>query len=96
MNVYRAYVLVYDIADPKRLRRVARLAEQNGTRFQKSVFICRLTDAQKKALKAALLRQIDEEADAVSFIPLCVRCEGGAEHLAKAAPLQVLPDFLFA
>lgn len=32
------FLVAYDIADPKRLRRVARLMEKHGLRLQKSLF----------------------------------------------------------
>ena len=35
------YLVAYDIADPRRLRRVARLMERRATRCQKSVFLFR-------------------------------------------------------
>ena len=37
------YLVAYDIADPKRLRKVARACEDFGLRRQYSVFFCRLT-----------------------------------------------------
>lgn len=33
------FIVAYDIADPRRLRRVARLLERRGVRLQKSVFM---------------------------------------------------------
>lgn len=35
------YLVAYDIADPRRLRRVARIVERHAVRFQKSVFLLR-------------------------------------------------------
>lgn len=59
------FLVAYDIADPSRLRRVARCIEKQAIRCQKSVF---LFDGPPQAV-AALLRQlgkiIDEEADVV-------------------------------
>ena len=40
----RRYLVSYDIANPKRLRRVAKLLESFGTRLQYSVFECPLDD----------------------------------------------------
>jgi CRISPR-associated protein Cas2 len=48
------YIVTYDIADPKRWRRVFRLMEGFGEWLQLSVFPCRLT-AQRHAELIALL-----------------------------------------
>ncbi len=48
------YIVTYDIADPKRWRRVFRLLEGFGEWLQLSVFQCRLT-AQRHAELIALL-----------------------------------------
>ncbi len=44
------YLIAYDIADPKRLRRVARFMERRATRCQKSVFLARGDAASIAAL----------------------------------------------
>ena len=40
------YLVAYDIANPKRLRKVATACEDFGSRRQYSVFACRLTAAR--------------------------------------------------
>ena len=45
------YIMAYDIADPGRLRRVARLLERHALRCQKSVF---LFQADRPAVEALL------------------------------------------
>ena len=93
---YRAYLICYDVADPKRLRAVARLMEQHGTRVQRSVFVCRLGDAQVDALVRALRRRLSLAHDAVSIYPVCVRCEAGALHLGRAFTAPPVPHVLIA
>lgn len=40
--MYKAdFILTYDIADPKRLRRIGRFMEKNALRIQKSVYLCK-------------------------------------------------------
>ena len=41
------YLAIYDIADGKRLHRVAAILEDYGFRVQKSVFELRLSDAAR-------------------------------------------------
>lgn len=56
------YIVTYDIADPKRWRRVFRLMEGFGEWLQLSVFQCRLT-AQRHAELIALLDGIIHHDD---------------------------------
>lgn len=40
--MYKAdFILTYDIADPKRLRRIGKFMEKNALRIQKSVYLCK-------------------------------------------------------
>jgi CRISPR-associated endonuclease Cas2 len=59
------YVAAYDIANPKRLRRVARFWEQRGGRAQRSVFTFRTSPRQLERWLAQLSRIICPEADSV-------------------------------
>lgn len=65
------YVICYDIANPRRLGRVARLLEGYGERVQESVFECRLDGDHLRRLKAELAREIDGERDRVRFYAMC-------------------------
>jgi len=64
------YLVSYDIADPKRLRLVARVVEGYGHRVQFSVFECSLDDTHVEQLKAALLPVLNTEEDQVLIICL--------------------------
>lgn len=55
-------VIAYDITDPKRLRRIARLCERFGARVQFSVFECWL-DAERFDELLHLLKQEIRPAD---------------------------------
>lgn len=59
------YLVVYDISDPKRLRKVALLCEKYLNRIQKSVFEGDLTKSQLFALKKDLKRAINKHVDSV-------------------------------
>src|SRR5207302_53333 len=52
------YLVAYDVADPRRLRRVARVLERAALRVQKSVFLFR----GEEAPLVALLAQVYQEA----------------------------------
>ncbi len=56
----RLYLAAYDVACPKRLRRVLKVVKGHATGGQKSVFECWLTAAERRALlreTRALLRR---------------------------------------
>jgi len=64
------YLVCYDVADPKRLRRVAKVVEEYGTRIQFSVFECPLDDLRLQQLKADLKPEINEDYDQILFVSL--------------------------
>src|SRR5438132_947085 len=77
------YLVAYDICDPKRLRKVAQTCEDFGSRWQYSVFLCRLTAANLVRLKSRLYDILDLQEDQVLFIPLCERCASEVEALGR-------------
>jgi CRISPR-associated protein Cas2 len=79
----QSYIVAYDIADPKRLRKVATACEDFGERKQYSVFLCRLSATDFVRLRGRLYDVIDLGEDQVLFIPLCARCVGGIEALGR-------------
>ena len=58
-------LIVYDIAAPKRLRKVAHVCEDFGLRVQKSVFECWLEKERFDRLWDALLAEIDKQHDSL-------------------------------
>lgn len=56
-------IVAYDIADPKRLARVARVCEDFGVRVQYSIFECRLDEEGFDDFWLKLLCEIDEKED---------------------------------
>ncbi len=64
------WLAVYDIADPKRLRRVARVMQRFGVRVQKSVFECNLATSALTDMKTAALGVMEEAEDSLRIYPL--------------------------
>ena len=58
-------VVAYDIADPKRLAKVASVCENFGVRVQYSIFECRLDQEAFNDLWLHILTTIDEREDRV-------------------------------
>lgn len=77
------YFIIYDIADPKRLRQVAQVLKDYGHRAQKSKFEACLSPPQLKALQREIGLIIDPEEDGVKYFPLCEKCFGKTELFGK-------------
>lgn len=67
------WLVIYDIADPKRLRKVERVCLDHGVRLQESVFLCELDPAALAAMQERLADRIDADEDSVRYYPLCQR-----------------------
>ncbi len=70
----RLWTVVYDIADPHRLRRVAKIMEGYGERVQWSVFECALHNDMLVELRRRISAEIDADVDSVRWYPLCAWC----------------------
>src|SRR5262249_17219223 len=78
-----SWLVTYDIADPKRLRKVALTCEDFGGRSQYSVFLCPISATDLVRLRSRLYDIIDLSADQVLFIPLCPKCVNQIEALGR-------------
>jgi len=58
-------LVAYDVANPKRLSRVARVCEDFGIRVQYSVFECHLEEQAFESLWRRLLNEIDDKEDRI-------------------------------
>ena len=77
--------IAYDIADPKRLRRVERALSAVGERVHYSLFLCELTGADLAAVQARVARLIDTSVDSVRYTPLCAGDRADTRHLGRTA-----------
>ena len=64
------YVVIYDISDDKRRRRVFNLLEGYGQRVQFSAFECVLNDRKFEELRARLTKVVKMDEDSVRFYPI--------------------------
>lgn len=65
LNATRAWLIAYDIADPKRLVRVHRYLKSKAVPVQYSVFVTRASTSQIGDIRSALVGLIDPKADDV-------------------------------
>ncbi len=68
------WVVAYDICNPRRLRRVAKVLEDYGRRVQKSVFEVEVGPSSFRELRLRLESEIEPQEDGVKYYPLCVSC----------------------
>lgn len=65
-----AWIVSYDIADAKRLRRVHRKMRGYGDALQYSVFRCELSSAEKARLLSELHGLLNHAEDQILLVPL--------------------------
>jgi CRISPR-associated protein Cas2 len=85
------HLITYDIAHPRRLRRVARVCERHGTRVQESVFVVDLEPAELIRLIAALARILNFAEDSVRYTPVCAEDLRGGSGLGLCSGLKPVP-----
>lgn len=73
------HLIAYDIADPSRLRKIAKVCELYGVRIEKSVFEADLSEENYQAFWLELMELIDEDEDAVIDYRICKSCIKQAE-----------------
>lgn len=76
-------IVAYDIADHRRLAKIARLMLDYGHRVQKSIFEVSVTPSIFHQMKARVEEIIEYEEDGVKYFPLCERCAGTVEIIGQ-------------
>jgi len=94
------FVIAYDIANPRRLRRVAKRLEQSAVRVQKSVFVFNGTRRDLDAIKGDLLALIDIAEDRLQSWPAhdppgIVSWTAGVALPGRSICVVLCPDQLF-
>ncbi len=78
----QAYLVSYDISEPRSLQRVASYLETQGVRIQKSVFLLSLSRHKIHSVKATLGKLVSDEHH-VMIIPLSARALEKSEFLGS-------------
>lgn len=93
-----SYLVCYDIADAKRLRRVFKTCKNYGEHLQYSVFECDLNGMEKTRLESELKDIIDPTKDQVMFVRLGP-AEGRGDRVITAIGMPYIsfdaPCFVF-
>lgn len=82
-------VSTVDAAGRRRLRRVARVCKDYGTRVQKSVFECQVGQKEWAQLRARLLTEMDAEQDSLRCYFLDETAVARTEHHGVAKPVNL-------
>ena len=77
-------LIVYDIAHPRRINRVAKVLKDYGLRVQKSVFEVDVTVARFSELRRRVEYFIEPDEDGVKYLPLCGHCPGLLHAIGQA------------
>jgi CRISPR-associated protein Cas2 len=78
----RRHLIAYDIAEPRRLRKVIKIMESYGRRLQYSVFLCDLSGVELTRWHADILTVLKLSEDSVVTIDL--------GPTASPAPIRVI------
>ena len=76
-------IVAYDIANPKRLNKVAKIMLDYGVRVQKSIFEVTVNDRIFAEMKTRVEEVIVPEDDGVKYFPVCVKCAGTVEIIGQ-------------
>jgi CRISPR-associated protein Cas2 len=85
-----AYIVSYDIADPKRLRKVFKKMYGYGDHLQLSVFRCEMSKSDLIRMRAALTDIIKNDEDQILIVDLGP-CPGRGDTVVKALGLPCAP-----
>lgn len=80
------FLVCYDIANEKRLRKVFKVCKNFGVHLQFSIFECDLNPSERVELEAALHEEIKYDEDQVLFVSLGP-AEGRGERVITAMGL---------
>lgn len=83
-------IATYDVADSKRLAKIAKIMEDYGTRVQYSVFEIHADISVLEEIMRRVSREIKNEEDSVRLYPLCKNCEKKLEVIGN--PVYTVPQ----
>lgn len=86
----QAYIVTYDVCDPKRLRKVFIAMKGYGEHLQLSVFRCELNPTELVTLRDKLGRVINHNEDQVLFVDMGPS-EGRARHAIQSVGKPYAP-----
>jgi len=89
----RHIIASYDISNPLRLNRVAKVMKDYGDRVLKSVFECVIDEERYKGMKKEVEDLMEREEDSVRYYFICNKCIESIEYLGKGEHFQEDDDY---
>jgi CRISPR-associated protein Cas2 len=83
-----AWILAYDIASPRRWRRLYRLARERGVRLQWSVFLITEARFDPRSFLAEAATIVDPRADDVRLYRVAGSIRGSLDHELLSEPIE--------
>lgn len=83
-------IVAYDIANPRRLNRVAKIVKDYGIRVQKSIFEVNLDKRLFAEMTTRIEEKIEPSEDGIKYFPLCEKCAGTLEIIGQG--IYIDPD----
>ena len=90
--VWSHYLVIYDIRDERRLRKVAKVMEMYAIRVQKSVFEMDATENILMNMRGEVARKMEEE-DYVVYFKICEKDWQKREKYGKKVYVPEVKDF---
>lgn len=84
------YVIVYDIPDDRRRKKVHQILLGFGKWTQYSLFECFLSRKEVILLQSKLIDHLAPQEDSVRFYPLCANCVEKVETIGGSPPAEAL------
>jgi CRISPR-associated protein Cas2 len=86
-------IVAYDIAEPRRLNKVAEVIKDYGIRVQKSIFEVDVSDKSFIEMKARIEDIINPSEDGVKYVPLCEKCAASVEIIGQGVFTDLEEDY---
>ena len=83
-------ILTYDVADHRRLAKIAKIMEDYGTRVQYSVFEVHADLSVLKEIMGRASKIMNKEEDSIRIYPLCRNCQEKVEIIGN--PVYTAPQ----
>jgi len=86
-------IVAYDIANPRRLNRVAKVIKDYGIRVQKSIFEVEVDRKCFDEMKTRVEKVIEPSEDGVKYFPVCEKCAGTLEIIGQGVYIEPDEEF---
>lgn len=92
----RCYVIVYDISDDRRRKKLGDFLERYGVRVNRSVFEATFkTHAEYEYFRQKLDTMLDLRADSLRIYHLCAACIGKSDAVCKESGVFAENSFFY-